>query len=48
MKRNLKDGEVKFIQNDEKIIKQNDGNRIFIGNESYPIGYDFDKYPITV
>ena len=46
MKRNLKDGEIKFIKNDEKTIKQNDGNRIFIGNESYPIGYDFEKYPI--
>ena len=39
MVRNLKDGTVEYIKDDEKIIKMNDSNRVFEGNNSKPLGY---------
>lgn len=40
MKRNLKDGSVEFKNDEEKIIKMNDGHRIFDGNDSQPRGWN--------
>jgi hypothetical protein len=39
MVRNLKDGIIEYVKNDEKIVKMNDSNRIFEGNNSIPNGY---------
>jgi hypothetical protein len=39
MVRNLKEGTVEYIKDDEKIIKMNDSNRVFEGNNSKPLGY---------
>ena len=39
-KRNAKNGEIEYESNIEKVLKMNDGQRIFKGNDSYPIGYE--------
>jgi hypothetical protein len=39
MVRNLKEGTVEYIKDDEKIIKMNDSNRVFTDNNSKPLGY---------
>jgi hypothetical protein len=39
MVRNLKDGTVEYVKDDQKIVKMNDSNRVFNGNNSKPLGY---------